>query len=61
MSALTIIGVIIGVGILLWLINRYIPMQRTIKGVLNTVVVIILILWLLNVIGVLGTLQSIRI
>ncbi|RCW29224.1 Thivi_2564 family membrane protein [Marinilabilia salmonicolor] len=61
MSALTIIGVIIGVGILLWLINRYIPMQRTIKGVLNTVVVIILILWLLNVFGVLDTLQSIRI
>ncbi|PWD98289.1 hypothetical protein DDZ16_16030 [Marinilabilia rubra] len=61
MSALTIIIVIIGVGVLLWLINRFIPMQPTIKGVLNVVVILILIIWLLNVFGILESLQIIRI
>ncbi|WP_394340326.1 Thivi_2564 family membrane protein [Marinilabilia rubra] len=53
--------VIIGVGVLLWLINRFIPMQPTIKGVLNVVVILILIIWLLNVFGILESLQIIRI
>jgi hypothetical protein len=61
MSALTIIIVIMGVGVLLWLINRFIPMQPTIKGVLNVVVILILIIWLLNVFGILESLQIIRI
>jgi hypothetical protein len=37
------------VGLLLWLVNRYIPMQGTIKGILNAIVVIAVILWLLKV------------
>jgi hypothetical protein len=41
------------VGVLLWLVNRYIPMQGTIKSILNGVVVIVVVLWLLNVFGVL--------
>ena len=61
MSALTIIIVIIGVGVILWLINRYVPMQRTIKGILNAVVIIILIIWLLNVFGIFDNLQNIKI
>ncbi|WP_291860146.1 Thivi_2564 family membrane protein [Marinilabilia sp.] len=61
MPVLTIFLVIIGVGVLLWLINRYIPMQSTIKGILNAVVVIILVIWLLSVFGVLDSLQNIRI
>jgi len=39
------------VGVLLWLINTYIPMQSTIKGLLNAVIVIFLVIWLLNVFG----------
>jgi len=61
MPILTVIIVLIVVGVLLWLVNTYIPMQRTIKSILNAVIVIILVLWLLNIFGVLGSLQHIRI
>ncbi|PIQ35224.1 MAG: hypothetical protein COW63_01450 [Bacteroidetes bacterium CG18_big_fil_WC_8_21_14_2_50_41_14] len=61
MPLLTIIIVILVVGVILWLINSYIPMQRTIKGILNAVVIIVLVLWLLNVFGILDSLQNIRI
>ncbi|MBU3927846.1 MAG: hypothetical protein A2W85_15665 [Bacteroidetes bacterium GWF2_41_31] len=61
MPLLTIIIVILVVGVILWLINSYIPMQRTIKGILNAVVIIVLVLWLLNVFGILDSLQNLRI
>ena len=49
MPILTILIVLIVAGVILWLVNSYIPMQRTIKNILNAVVVIILVVWLLNV------------
>jgi len=52
MSLLTIAAVIIAVGVLLWLVNTYIPMQPTVKKILNAVVIIALVLWLLVVCGV---------
>ncbi len=61
MPILTILIVILVVGVLLWLINAFIPMQRTIKGILNAVVVIILVIWLLNVFGLLESLGNIQI
>jgi hypothetical protein len=61
MPILTIILVVIGVGVILWLINSFIPMQRTIKGILNAIVVIILVVWLLKVFGVLDSLQNVNI
>ncbi|MBU1013394.1 MAG: hypothetical protein KKG99_10330 [Bacteroidetes bacterium] len=61
MPLLTIIIVILVVGVILWLINSFIPMQRTIKGILNAVVVIILVIWLLKVFGFLDSLQNINI
>lgn len=61
MPILTIIIVILVVGVLLWLINTYIPMQRTIKSILNAVVVIILVIWLLKVFGVLDSLQHLTV
>ena len=53
--------VLIVVGVLLWLVNTYIPMDRKIKNVLNIVVLIIVVLWLLQVFGILGSLGGIRI
>jgi len=44
--------VLIVVGVLLWLVNRFIPMAGSIKSILNAVVVIVVVLWLLNVFGV---------
>ena len=48
MPLLTILIVLIVAGVLLWLVNNYIPMDRTIKNILNAVVVIALIVWLLK-------------
>ncbi len=58
MPILNVLLVIIVVGLLLWLVNRFIPMQSTIKMILNLVVVIVLIIWLLKVFGVWGTVSS---
>lgn len=61
MPILTILVVIVVVGVILWLVNSYIPMQRTIKNILNAVVVIILVIWLLNVFGVLDSLKNVTV
>ena len=51
MPLLQLVMVLIVVGVLLWLVNRFIPMQGTIKSILNAVVVIAVVLWLLTVFG----------
>jgi hypothetical protein len=61
MPLLNVVVVLIVVGILLWLVNRFIPMQGTIKSILNAVVVICVVLWLLNVFGLFGSLSHIRV
>jgi hypothetical protein len=53
--------VLIVVGVLLWLVNNYIPMAGSIKTILNAVVVIAVVLWLLNAFGVLNTLSRFRV
>jgi len=61
MPLVQIVLVLIVVGVLLWLINRYIPMQGTIKSILNAVVVIVVVLWLLNVFGLFSSLPHVRV
>ena len=61
MSILTVLVVLIVAGIIMYLINRYIPMDGTIKSILNIVVVVLIIVWLLKVFGILGTLSSIKV
>jgi hypothetical protein len=61
MSLLTIIVVLIVVGVLLWLINTYIPMDGKIKSILNAVVVIAVVIWLLQAFGLLGSLSAIKV
>lgn len=61
MPLVQILLVLIVVGVLLWLVNSFVPMQGTIKSILNAVVVIIVVLWLLNVFGLLHSLNHIRI
>jgi hypothetical protein len=61
MPLVQILLVLIVVGVLLWLVNSFIPMQSTIKSILNAVVVIVLVLWLLNVFGLLHSLNHIRV
>jgi cation transporter-like permease len=60
MSLLTLIVVLIVVGVLLWLVNNYVPMDGKIKSILNAVVVILVVLWLLQAFGLLGPIGNIR-
>jgi len=61
MSLISLVVVLIVVGVLLWLVNAYIPMDGKIKKILNIVVLIVVVLWLLQVFGILGSLGGIRI
>ena len=61
MPLIQLVIVLVIVGLILWVINSYIPMQSTIKRILNVVVVICVIIWLLSVFGLIGDLSKIRI
>ena len=58
MPLLTILIVLVVAGLILWLVNNYIPMDHKIKTIFNVVVVIVVIIWLLKVFGVLAYLMS---
>jgi hypothetical protein len=61
MPLITLVIVLIVVGVLLWLVNTYIPMDSKIKNILNAVVVIAVVLWLLNVFGLLDSFSNIHV
>ncbi len=61
MPLIQLVEVLIVVGVLLWLVNRFIPMQSTIKSILNAVVVIAVVLWILKVTGLFNSFSGIRI
>ena len=61
MPLLTVLLVIIIAGVVLWLVNTYIPMDGKLKKILNIVVVIIVIIWLLRIFGLLAFLKDITI
>lgn len=61
MPLLSLIIVIVLVGAILWAVNKYIPMDDTIRKILNVVVVIALVVWLLAVFGILPDLNAIRV
>jgi hypothetical protein len=61
MPLLQILMVLIVVGVLLWLVNNFIPMAGSIKSILNAVVVIGVVVWLLNIFGFIHSLSRIRI
>ncbi len=54
MSLITVVLTLVVIGVVLWLINTYIPMQGTIKKILNWVVVIAVIIWLLYGFGIIS-------
>ncbi|MFO7586728.1 MAG: Thivi_2564 family membrane protein [Gemmatimonadota bacterium] len=61
MPLIQVVIVLIVVGVILWAVNSFIPMQASIKKILNFVVVIAVIIWLLSVFGVIGSLDTIRV
>jgi hypothetical protein len=61
MPILTILLVLVAVGVILWAVNKYVPMAASIKNILNVVVIGITIFWLLKVFGVFAYLGSVHI
>jgi undecaprenyl pyrophosphate phosphatase UppP len=61
MPLVTVVIYLIIVGVLLWLVNNYIPMDYKIKQIINILVVVVVIIWLLQVLGVMGPLNRIRV
>jgi hypothetical protein len=61
MPLVTVVITLAVVGILMWLVNRFIPMQGQIKGILNAVVVIAVVIWLLKVFGLIGYITQFRV
>ena len=61
MPLIHVVIVLVVVGVILWLINTYLPMDAKIKSILNIVVVIAVVLWLLRAFGILGSLSEFRI
>lgn len=61
MSVVSVVVVLVVVGLLLWLVNQYLPLQPPFKTLINAVVIIAVVLWLLSVFGVLGALTGARV
>jgi small-conductance mechanosensitive channel len=61
MPLIQLIIVLVVFGVVLWAINNYIPMDATIKKILNVVVIIVVILFVLSAFGVLGSLSGMRV
>jgi hypothetical protein len=61
MPLINLVVTLIVVGVLLWAVNTYIPMDHRIKQILNIVIVIAVVLWLLQAFGVLSGLHSVRV
>ncbi len=61
MPLIQLVMVLIVVGVLLWLVNRFIPMASSIKSIMNAVVVIGVVLWLLNIFGLFSGLSAIHV
>lgn len=61
MPLINLMVVIIVIGVLLYLVNRFIPMEATVKSILNAVVIIALVIWLLALFLPIGSLSTIRI
>ncbi len=61
MSVIDLVVTLVVVGVALWAVNNYLPMDRKIKSILNVVVVILVVIWLLRGFGLLGDLGTLRI
>jgi flagellar biogenesis protein FliO len=61
MPLIQLLEVLVVVGILLWLVNRFVPMQKSIKSILNGVVVVAVALWLCNVFGLFHSISRIHV
>jgi hypothetical protein len=60
MPLINLVVMLIVVGVGLYMINRYIPMASSIKTILNVLVVVVVCVWLLQAVGLWGTVSNFR-
>jgi hypothetical protein len=61
MTLVQIAVVLVVIGLVMWLINTYIPMMGAIKSLLNLVVIVVVVIWLLQIFGIIGPIPGVRI
>lgn len=61
MSLISLILILVAVGVVMWLINSYLPLDPRMQKILNAVVIIVVVLWLLQVFGVLDDVSAVRV
>lgn len=61
MDLISFIVTLVVVGVLLWLVNNYIPMDHKIRMILNSVVVVAVVVWLLNIFGLMDSIRGVRV
>ncbi len=61
MTLLNILLILVVVGVILWIVNSYIPMARSIKKIFNVVVVVAVVVWLLQEFGLFNSLRNLNV
>nr|MBS0020272.1 hypothetical protein [Gammaproteobacteria bacterium] len=61
MSLIQLVVVLVVLGVLLWAINAYIPMDATIKKIVNVVIILVAVLYILSAFGILGSMSGLRV
>lgn len=61
MTLVQIVVILVVIGLVMWLINTYIPMAGAIKSLLNVVVFVVVLIWLLQNFGLIGNIPGLRI
>jgi hypothetical protein len=61
MTLVDIVLIFVVIGLVMWLINAYIPMAAGIKSLLNIVVFVVVLIWVLRVFGIVGEIPGVRI
>lgn len=61
MTLVNIVVILVAIGLIMWLINTFIPMLGSIRSLLNAVVFVVVLFWLLHTFGVIGNIQGLRI
>jgi hypothetical protein len=52
--------ILVVVGLVMWLINTYIPMAGAIKSLLNIVVFVVVLIWILQTFGLIGPIPGLK-
>ncbi len=61
MTLVNIVVILVVIGLVMWLINTYIPMAGAIKSLLNIVVFVVVLIWVLQTFGLIGTIPGLKI